>query len=305
MTPIAEQAGRYIDAGDINSALDAIQEAEASGESCGGSALPAWSHLRVSAGLGSRLSTPKGIRARPSEHIDGAAKFADMCFMTERFAEALPHYHKVVARYPDMVQMWKNLSACYSKLEQFREALSCMLKVQALEAGAHLNESSVLRQRDWLLNTQNALSRLGPQRIERRHKLSGDEFRNGYYSASKPVIITGRLDNWPALKLWSLQYFKDRFGDQEVEVQANRASDPLFGGFDPSLKRKMLCADVMDEMAKPSSDLYMVGTNAEANSSILRQISGDVRNVDEYLLDGDDFWSLWLGPAGTFTSAAL
>jgi hypothetical protein len=137
-----------------------------------------------------------------------------------------------------MVQMWKNLGACYSKLEQFREALSCLLKVQALEAGAHLNESSVLRQRDWLLNTQNALSRLGPQRIERRHKLSGDEFRNGYYSASKPVIITGRLDNWPALKLWSLQYFKDRFGNQEVEVQANRASDPLFGGFDPSLKRK-------------------------------------------------------------------
>src|SRR6202034_2891904 len=107
------------------------------------------------------------------------------------------------------LQVWNNLVACYSKLEWYREALVSLYHVRSSEAAAVGNQSNQLQQRDWLLNTQAALARLGPQRLDRSHKLSGDEFRDQYYAAHRPVIITGMIDDWPALGLWGLDYFKN------------------------------------------------------------------------------------------------
>jgi hypothetical protein len=243
------------------------------------------------------------VRADP-EHIDGASKFADVCFMLERWGEAIAPYHRVVARYPGWVQPWKNLAVCYERLEQYRNALQAMTYLRSAELSAFRDQTLTLRKRDWLLATLTTLRGLGPKQIERKHKLSGDEFRDRFYATNTPVIVTGLIDHWPALGLWSLDYFSDRFGEMPIEVQANRDSDPLYGGYGPEHTRIMLCKDVMDEMAKgPRNDLYMVADNAEANVELLRGVTSDIRNIDEYLLPGDCFWSLWLGPAGTFTPA--
>jgi hypothetical protein len=315
MTPIAERAGHFIDVDDLPAAANAIQEAEASGESAA-----VLDYLRGRMCMcrkdwaAAYLHLAEFVRVDP-EHIDGASKFADVCFMLERWAEAVAPYHRVVARYPGWVQPWMNLAVCYERQEQYRNALQAMTYVRACEISAFRDQTLALKKRDWLLSTLTNLAQLGPQQIERKYKLGGDEFRDRYYVTNRPVIISGMMDDWPALDLWSLQYFKDRFGKMPIEVQADRDSDYLYRGIEPERKRTMRCADVMSEMMakRSSNDLYMMGTNAEANIPFLKLLTADIRNVDEYLLGGDlsqtsaagnnCFWSLWLGPAGTFIPA--
>ena len=83
-----------------------------------------------------------------------------------------------------------------------------------------------LKKRDWLLAVYRKNNRLHPQsaEIERRHKLSRIEFLREYYSTNRPVIITGMMDDWPAMRKWNLDYFARNFGDREVEVQMGRTA---------------------------------------------------------------------------------
>ncbi len=66
-----------------------------------------------------------------------------------------------------------------------------------------------LKKRDWLLSLYRKLHRLHPRagEIERRSKLCREEFLVEYYSRNRPVIITGMMDDWPAMRKWNLDYF--------------------------------------------------------------------------------------------------
>src|SRR5439155_24612057 len=52
--------------------------------------------------------------------------------------------------------------------------------------------------------------------IERIAAPSPEEFEARYVKRSQPVILPGMLDDWPAMRLWSCEYFKRRFGDRAV-----------------------------------------------------------------------------------------
>ena len=58
--------------------------------------------------------------------------------------------------------------------------------------------------------------------VEHRHKLSRDEFLRNTIQQIAPVIITGMMDDWPAMRKWDLDYFERQFGDRVVEVQMGR-----------------------------------------------------------------------------------
>ncbi|MEH2290135.1 cupin-like domain-containing protein [Nostoc sp.] len=45
--------------------------------------------------------------------------------------------------------------------------------------------------------------------IERRYKLSSDEFKKDYVELGKPVILSGVTSNWSGFEKWSLKYFKN------------------------------------------------------------------------------------------------
>lgn len=49
-------------------------------------------------------------------------------------------------------------------------------------------------------------------RIERRHRLTPEEFEQEYYNKKKPVIITGILDDWPASQKWNKEYLREQIG---------------------------------------------------------------------------------------------
>jgi len=54
--------------------------------------------------------------------------------------------------------------------------------------------------------------------IERIDAPSVGEFEARYVRRSRPVILRGAIDEWPALRRWSAQELKARFGDREVPV---------------------------------------------------------------------------------------
>ena len=56
--------------------------------------------------------------------------------------------------------------------------------------------------------------------LSRIDRLSVAAFREQYQRHAKPVVITNAL-SWPALGLWTHQWFRDQFGSLEVELSVN------------------------------------------------------------------------------------
>ena len=48
---------------------------------------------------------------------------------------------------------------------------------------------------------------------------SRNEFFHKYLKISKPVIITGALDNWQALSKWTNKFFRENYGNRKVHIK--------------------------------------------------------------------------------------
>ncbi|MHC5543879.1 cupin-like domain-containing protein, partial [Singulisphaera rosea] len=163
-----------------------------------------------------------------------------------------------------------------------------------------------LTKRDWLLATYRKLNRLHPNsgEIERRHKLSRQEFLDEYYSTNRPVIITGMMEDWPALQKWGLDYFETKFGDREVEVQFGRNAGANYEIEREKYLSRMLFADFVNQVrnAGVTNDFYLTANNNSKNKTALPELWDDIAPLPEYL-DGRDKTAgfFWFGPAGTIT----
>lgn len=54
--------------------------------------------------------------------------------------------------------------------------------------------------------------------VDRRSKLSYDEFEREYLFANRPVVLEDASEQWGALKTWTPDFFRDRFGDRSVSA---------------------------------------------------------------------------------------
>ncbi len=163
-----------------------------------------------------------------------------------------------------------------------------------------------LMKREWLLATYRKLNRLHPRsaEIERRHKLPRDEFVEHYYCANRPVIITGMMDDWPALGKWSLAYFTQQFGDREVEVQIGRDASGNFEVERDRFRRKMIFSEYVDKViaAGVTNDFYITANNTSANKGALHELWEDIVQIPGYLdAKAAHNGFFWFGPAGTIT----
>ncbi len=86
--------------------------------------------------------------------------------------------------------------------------------------------------------------------------ISQEKFKKDYLVNEKPVIIRGLWNEYPALKKWSVDYFKEELGDIEVGV-----FDAKLQREDRSFKqpdRKMKFADYLDSItANKESDVRL------------------------------------------------
>lgn len=161
-----------------------------------------------------------------------------------------------------------------------------------------------LAKRDWVLDIYRKLNRLRAPRIERRHRLEAQEFLESYYRCNQPVIITGMMDDWPALRKWSLDYFRDHFAGREVEVQFGRNADADYEMNSIAHKRRMPFGAYVELVrgCGGSNDFYMTANNDSLNRQALKELWDDIGQLPEYLNhEGGRRGFLWVGPAGTIT----
>ncbi len=167
-----------------------------------------------------------------------------------------------------------------------------------------------LAKRDWLLDVLHRVQRQSAhtQTIERRSvdELSREAFIEQYYTANRPVIVTGAFQDWPALKKWTPEYLLEQFGEDTVEVQTQREADPIYEHNAHQHKARMpfhqFIAMVLG--AESSNDFYMTGNNMEENNAVLKTLFEDMGPLPPYLEDrGPDGQNayFWFGPAGTIT----
>lgn len=163
-----------------------------------------------------------------------------------------------------------------------------------------------LRKRDWQLATYAKLWRMHPAatQVERRHRLSSEEFFTEYYSRNRPVIITGMMDDWPAMQKWSSSYLESRVGDAVVEIQFGRT-----GRKDYEIDRERLIKKIpfraflnMIHQSGSTNNFYCTANNTSSNRKALAPLWDDIVQIPEYLngnSSADGFF--WMGPRGTVT----
>lgn len=54
--------------------------------------------------------------------------------------------------------------------------------------------------------------------IERRARLSYDEFAQTYLYSNKPVVVTDAICGWKAVSCWTPEFFKDAFGEMKFTI---------------------------------------------------------------------------------------
>lgn len=161
-----------------------------------------------------------------------------------------------------------------------------------------------IAKRDWVLGIQATLDRMGGAGIERKARLSGEDFFRQHYVTNRPVIITGMLDEFPALTRWNLDYFADKFGERMVEVQFGRDADPQYELNSIAHKREIPFGEYVGliRASGSSNDFYMTANNDNRNRESLKELWDDVGALPEYLQDDPERRGFfWFGPAGTIT----
>jgi hypothetical protein len=162
-----------------------------------------------------------------------------------------------------------------------------------------------LRKRDWVLANYRKLNRLHPSSSEvvRRDKISRDEFLQEFYSTNRPVIITGMMDDWPAMSKWCPDYFSGRFGDREVEVQTGRNASPDYEIQSDKFVGRMRFGDFVERVrtAGETNDFYLTANNDSHNRKALAELWEDIVQIPEYLRADQPGGFFWMGPAGTLT----
>ena len=163
-----------------------------------------------------------------------------------------------------------------------------------------------LKKREWLIATYRKINRLHPGSswIDRRHKLSRDDFLRDYYTTNRPVIITGMMDDWPAMRKWNLDFFQEQFGDRDIEVQMGRNA-----GANYEIEREKFIKTIkfsqfieMIRSSNNTNDFYLTANNNSNNKKALPELWNDIIQIPEYL-DGSDHFGgfFWMGPPGTIT----
>jgi hypothetical protein len=174
------------------------------------------------------------------------------------------------------------------------------IKAQAAEvqaAPARKPDRAIAR-REWILETIERQRALSPAAgIPRVRGLSSEEFLERFYAASRPVVIEGELDSWPALKRWTPEYLRQAVGSALIEYQGDRDKKATFELQQDSHKRRMPFDQFIDTITRPGAgnNAYITAYNSSANQDAL----ADLGPIDTFLANGDGM--MWIGPAGTFT----
>ena len=153
----------------------------------------------------------------------------------------------------------------------------------------------------------HSLRESGPEwtHVEKRSRLSRDEFIERYVRGCRPVVITDMARDWPAMQRWSFAEFKRRYGAMTVQVQAGREKDADFEVNKMQHKHTTNFAAFLDRVVTsgPNNDEYLTANNELLRRPEFQGLLDEVGPLPDYC-DPSSLTrcaSLWVGPEGTKT----
>lgn len=157
----------------------------------------------------------------------------------------------------------------------------------------------------WYLANQARLAAEQPGALELPviERIAPDAFYRDFYALNRPAKLTGLVDHWPAMTLWSLDHFAAMAGERIVEAQVQRESAADYELAKDAHRRGVRFADYVEwlRVDEPSNDVYLTAYNSGTNAVALAPLWKDIGDIAilERRSDSDGF--LWLGPRGTLT----
>jgi hypothetical protein len=142
--------------------------------------------------------------------------------------------------------------------------------------------------------------------VPRVSGLTRDKFFTDVWMRNRPVIITDFLANSPAYKNWTFDHLAERFGDDVVEVQTKRDSDPDYEYNAKQHKEKMPMRDFVQRIktSGPTNDFYMTCNNQSTSKSRLGELLNELTGLPKYVNGVNSkthACNFWIGPKGTHT----
>jgi Cupin-like domain len=133
--------------------------------------------------------------------------------------------------------------------------------------------------------------------IPRVSGLSLEQFEREYRFAGKPVVLTGKMDHWPALARWNLDSLRDRFGDLRVAANVDLPEDVPYFYSAANYRRETTFGEFVDLLkAGPAKPCYLA-------QLMLSQLPGTVDEVDFASLHSEradhPTVAIWVGSANT------
>jgi hypothetical protein len=162
-----------------------------------------------------------------------------------------------------------------------------------------------LAKRDWLLANQARLGRLRDgEAVPRLPRLSGETFFADFYTANRPVLVTGLVDHWPAMARWTLPGLRNWLGHVEIDVQWQREANAAYEMEAHKHVARQPMGGIIDRILTggPSNDFYVTAFNSGHNNSALAPLWDDIAEIPGWLAPGqarEGFF--WMGPQGTIT----
>jgi hypothetical protein len=189
--------------------------------------------------------------------------------------------------------------------DEARSAIAMMEQSPALLAARKFQQ--IQRKLESMMCNQQKLRELASdyQQVEKRSGVSRDEFLERYAIGSRPVVLTDVAGDWPAMQRWSPQDLKQRFGHLEVEIQAERNTDPRFEENKLAHRRTVRVGDFVDRVLGGglTNDYYLTANNEVLRRPEFAPLLADIGSLPDFCRRGDLARSVnfWFGPAGTNT----
>ena len=145
----------------------------------------------------------------------------------------------------------------------------------------------------------------GYDHVEKRSRVSRDEFMERYVRGCRPVVLTDLARDWPALQRWSFPEFKRRYGALTVQVQSGRNSDDNFEINKDRHRRETNFAAFVDRIltTDTTNDEYLTANNELLRRPEFNGLLDEVGPLPDFCVQSALRHSayLWVGPAGTKT----
>ena len=153
------------------------------------------------------------------------------------------------------------------------------------------------------INSKKDFDRTSVNLIERIHKPTTEEFKQKIFHSRKPVIITGKMNDWKASYLWSIDYLNTVVGNKEIIVNVSKNQrfmlDPE-AGFTRVVK-KIKLTELMDWIVqeKPANEYYYLVQSPIKIT--FPELVSDIEvpdYIDQKLLQ---VTNLWIGAGGNIS----